>query len=466
MRVTRREFVQQVGAAIALSTGVSWAADELVADVTWLTPDDAGYAAARQPFNDRLKMRPKIIALCHSEKGVQMAVQRAREEKLPIAIKSGGHSFEGFSLNEGGMVISLATMKTLRLDKEALVASSGVKLGQLNDYLLPKGRILPAGSCSGVGLGGLTLGGGYGLFAREYGLTCDHLIGVRLVDGMGEVHDSDANKELLRVCRGGGNGNFGVITEMRFRTHKAPPMMTSKVYQFKSLTKEKAVDLAREWFSATALLPNDAFSAYVLNGKFLTVLLTFLHAGSGEQSFGAFDGLSKQATKQFKSRRQPLATAIKRYYGRQEPLPFKNASAGYYKTFADICNVYPQVVEKVMASPGMIMQFNTLGGAIDREEYVKNSLYPHRGYGYLGELQSYWTSKKSAQRCLKAFKEVQQIYADGGIDRHYRNYPDVNIEKPMEAYYTEQGKADILKMKSQLDPEGVFQYAQLEKLEE
>src|SRR5690606_14140152 len=95
-------------------------------------------------------------------------------------------------------------------------------LQEIYASFLPKNRIIPAGSCGTVGIAGLALGGGYGFFSRKYGLTCDHLTRIKLVDGNGKIQDSDGNPKLLWACRGGGNGNFGVVTEMEFKTHPAP----------------------------------------------------------------------------------------------------------------------------------------------------------------------------------------------------------------------------------------------------
>src|SRR5258707_896489 len=126
-------------------------------DVLFLQPTDPGYAAARQVYNAGILLRPDSIALCATEAGVQKALQRARTENWPVAVKSGGHSFEGFSLNDDGLVVSVSPMRDLELDPHSglLTAGAGCRLRDVNSYLLPRGRFLPAGSCATVGLAGL-----------------------------------------------------------------------------------------------------------------------------------------------------------------------------------------------------------------------------------------------------------------------------------------------------------------------
>src|SRR5205085_5088177 len=149
--------------------------------VIFLTQNDAGYGAAREVYNAGILTRPKRIAMCATESGVQQALQRAKSEGWPVAVKSGGHSFEGFSLNDDGLVINVSSLSDLHLDASTgrLTAGAGCRLRDVNRFLLAKGRFLPAGSCATVGLAGLTLGGGYGMFARKWGLTCDHLRALR-----------------------------------------------------------------------------------------------------------------------------------------------------------------------------------------------------------------------------------------------------------------------------------------------
>ena len=418
--------------------------------VTWLTPADRDYDAARRLFNSALSLRPAVIAQCRSEQGVLQAVARAALEKKAVAVKSGGHSFEGFCLNDGGLVVDVSGMKAMNLDRRTglLTAGPGCRLGELNQALLAKGRLLPSGSCGGVGLAGLVLGGGYGLFARQFGLTCDHLEGVRLVDGEGNVRDSRDEPELLWACRGGGNGQFGVVTEFRLRTHTSPARLHAFKFRAGQLTGERAMKLLEAWFEASAGLPDHAFSAFVMNGRFLTVLLTCTGSPEDRGVVGFRKRLVDRGTQDTRSRAVPLAQALPRYYGEPGPLPFKNASAGCYESFAQLAPALPGVFQEVLRTPGLIFQVNTLGGAIARGP---DGAYPHRQCPWLGEWQAYWQRESQREPLLAAGSRLRGHLAAAGIRRHYANYPDLAFVDWAEAYYGDSLER-LRAVKRRLDP--------------
>lgn len=425
-----------------------------------LTPASDGYDLARQLFNSRLNLRPAFVSICTTEKQIAESVRMAKTRKLQVTVKSGGHSFEGFSSNDGGLMINLSQMKGMKYDAKThtLVAQPGCRLGEVGQWLFSKGRLLPSGSCAGVGLAGLTLGGGYGLFARKYGLTCDRLTGLRMVDGQGRIHDSDDDPELLKACRGGGNGNFGIITQLRFLTVPAPKTFRSQRIRFRKLTPSKVGELADLWFTATSHLPGDVFSAFVLNGSSLTILITFFDKKTDiTRSFAA---LRKQAWKNEPIHVAPTARAVKRYYGRPGPLPFKNASAGYYASYEKIAKIIPEVAKQVSKVSGTVWQVNTLGGAIDTPEFEKQSVYPHRHYPWLGEIQGYWNKPSRAEKLIDNVAAVQKIFARHGIKDHYRNYPDIDFENHGTSYYGVEGLNLLRKIKQRYDPENTIRHPQ------
>lgn len=428
-------------------------------DVQFLTRNDEEFDTLRKGFNKRFDNLPKIVALCFTTTGVQAAVQKAKEEKLKISVKSGGHSFEAFSSSSDSLLINLSQMNQINwLDDEKVILQPACLLQEIYADFLPKKRMIPAGSCGTVGVAGLALGGGYGFFSRKYGLTCDNLTRIQLVDGNGKIQNSDENPDLLWACRGGGNGNFGVVTELEFKTHPAPDSFSSYRLKYRNLDVNRFMQLIRAWFSYTSDLRKEAFSAFVLNGKTLTVLITNYqnHSSEFESTFSELRNLADEYKPTYN---QNLASALKRYYGRKEPLYFKNASAGLYSGIQDIEKILPEVFEKVISKSGMIYQINTLGGEINNPEFEKNSAYPHRNFPYLSELQSYWESASQENSFLEKFEEIQQLFHKEGIAAQYRNYPDIHFPNWENAYY---GKnyLKLQQIKSQLDPEDVFYYAQ------
>src|SRR5258705_3210950 len=221
--------------------------------VKFVTPEAPDYMTAREVYNAGIVTQPKVIACCTSETGVQHALERAKAENWPVAVKAGGHSFEGFCLNDDGLVVSVSPMREIQLDPKTgiLTAGAGCRLEEVNQFLLARGRFLPAGSCRTVGLAGLTLGGGYGMFARKWGLTCDHLRRVKMVDGGGIIRDSNEEPDLLWSSRGGGNGHFGIITELTFNTRPAPAQFSSWKFRAYKLDPKRAAALLEAWFEAT-----------------------------------------------------------------------------------------------------------------------------------------------------------------------------------------------------------------------
>jgi FAD/FMN-containing dehydrogenase len=187
-----------------------------------LRPADRGYARAALPFNRRYAdVRPAGIARCASTADVREAILWAREHDVPLAARSGGHSYAGYSTTPG-LLIDLGAMRRVRVDDEAgtVTAQSGARNTDVYRGLQPHGVAISAGRCPTVGIGGLALGGGFGFSSRALGLTCDSLLETTLVTAEGRVLTCSARQhpDLFWALRGGGGGNFGVSTSFRFRT--------------------------------------------------------------------------------------------------------------------------------------------------------------------------------------------------------------------------------------------------------
>lgn len=459
-KIKRRSFLKYLGlgAFAGYFPGLYAQMDNTDADVQFLKRDHRYFDIYRKSFNKRIDLLPKIIAVCRTEVGVQKSIQYANSHDLPVSIKSGGHCFEGFSLNDDGLVVDLSNMSQLKLDvNNRLVSDPAVRLAQLYGYCLPKGRLLPSGSCGSVGLSGITLGGGYGLFSRQFGLTCDYLTGLRMIDAKAKVIDSNEMPELLWGCRGGGNGNFGVITQLRFDTASAPKTLHQHRFRSFKVDPKKASDLARIWFEQCDELPKYAFSAFVLNGSTLTVMLTATeHDDDMERVLKVFNQIMDNNAN---LKPDPLEVGVHYYYGHSNSIYFKNISGGYYDGFDDISRCIEELFTQVINTPGMIFQINTLGGEINNPSRLKASAYAHRNAGYLGEAQCYWEHPREEKGCMNAMKTVQDVLHKNNIRRHYVNYPDLNINNYEEAYYGESYKR-LQNLKRVLDPENRFSYKQ------
>ncbi len=426
-------------------------------DVKYYFPKDSEYNNLAIGFNLRIQKRPAVIAVCLTTAGVSQAVKKAIENKWPIAIKSGGHCMEGFSSNDGGMVINMSLMNKIVWDNSKTAAvDPGCTLSRLYDNLLPKGRIIPGGSCAGVALGGLTSGGGYGLMSRRFGLTCDSLKSLTMVDGKGNIVQAD--RELMWGCRGGGAGNFGIITNMVFETHTAPKAMQSIRFVTNKTTASQAKEIFKIWFEKSAALPKECFSACLLNRKTVYILLTNTGAAVSKVQF-FIDALKTVSGKTTIGKYIPLPQALKTYYGRPKPLHFKNASSGLYKTFENIEPVLIDVFKKVMDTPGLIYQINTVGGAVADVEKAAQSSFAHRDYPYFSELQAYWEPPQKGISQMAEFENIQQLLLQAGNTAQYRNYPDVNFKNAQEQYYGSSLER-LKRLKQQYDPNNIVRHEQ------
>ncbi|MBC7864070.1 MAG: FAD-binding oxidoreductase [Bacteroidia bacterium] len=432
-------------------------------NVTFIKKGDLQYEELRHGHNKRFNKFPAIIALCENEKGVVHAINYAKKNNLPVAVKSGGHSLEGLSANDGGMVINLSKFKTIEyLENDQINLGPASTLAELYATLLPEGKILPGGSCGGVAVAGLSLGGGYGMYARKWGLTCDHLLEVTMVDGKGNLVNSKDDPELLWACRGGGSGNFGVITSMKFQTHKAPATMTSHRFRKFKTSAEDAADLMSKWFDLTKDLPHSCFSVFIVSSKTCFILFTNFEKET-EEVKNIVEQFSALTEKVSLGKPQKLESAVQNFYGVQTPVYAKNSSVGLYKDFEELRSFIIPTIEKIQNTPGMLLSIGTLGGKIDDAEFEKGSAFPHRKFHYLSELQTYWKKEEQGEKMINAYQEVRDIFQNNGIKREYFNYPDLGFKNWETAYYGE-NYSRLQQVKKKYDPENLIRHEQSIKL--
>jgi hypothetical protein len=167
------------------------------------------------------QLLPAGIPRCTSPEDVRACLLWARSNDVPLAIRSGGHSYAGFSTTSG-LMIDVSLMKEVgEVDPAGRVRmGGGARNANVYSALGPRNRALTHGRCKGVGVAGLVLGGGIGFSQRLRGLTCDQLIETEIVLPSGELLrcNETENADLFWACRGGGGGNFGVNISLRFQT--------------------------------------------------------------------------------------------------------------------------------------------------------------------------------------------------------------------------------------------------------
>jgi FAD/FMN-containing dehydrogenase len=193
-----------------------------------LPPGEEGYEEARSVWNGAIDRHPALIARCAGADDVVEAMRFARERELPVTVRGGGHAVAGHAVCDGGLMIDLSLMKAVEVDPEARTAraAGGLLWRELDAATQQHGLATTGGIISHTGIGGLTLGGGFGHLMRRHGLTVDNLLAVELVTADGERLRVDAasEPELFWGLRGGG-GNFGVATAFEYRLHPVGPLV-------------------------------------------------------------------------------------------------------------------------------------------------------------------------------------------------------------------------------------------------
>jgi hypothetical protein len=236
MALNRRRFVTRVAAALATHSLFSRAdapgtppLDEAALrrlsssfSGTLITSASPDYETSRHVFNRAFDKHPAVIARCANSSDVARALAFAREQRLPLAVRGGGHNRAGLSVCDGGVVIDLASLSQVAVDANRRLARAGA--GALTVHVdvatQQAGLATTLAGCPTVGVAGLTLGGGEGFLMSKFGAACDNLVSARLImaDGQ-EVETSESSRPDLYWAIRGGGGNFGIATALEYRLH-------------------------------------------------------------------------------------------------------------------------------------------------------------------------------------------------------------------------------------------------------
>lgn len=253
---------------------------------TVLTPTDGDYDAARQVYNAMIDKRPALIVRCAGVADVIAAVTFARERDLLVSVRGGGHSVAGKSLCDGGLVIDLSRMRSVRVDPltRTARAEGGATYADLDRETQAFGLATTGGTVSPTGIAGLTLGGGVGWLMRQYGTASDNLLSVDLVTADGSVLTASETSypDLFWAIRGAG-ANFGVVTSFQYRLHPVGPVTAGMLLHPLERARE-VYQLARDTTrDAPPALTVFAGLIHTPDGQPLASLLPFYN-GAGEDA--------------------------------------------------------------------------------------------------------------------------------------------------------------------------------------
>jgi FAD/FMN-containing dehydrogenase len=217
-----------------------------------LMPGDTQYDYARRVWNGMHDRHPALIARCANSDDVRHAVTFAADRDLLLSVRGGGHSWPGKSVCDGGLMLDLADMNTVTADpdKKRAYAQGGALLNGLDTAALQHGLVTTAGVVSHTGVGGFTLGGGFGRLNRKYGLTIDNLVSAELVTADGQIRtvSAEQNEDLFWAIRGGG-GNFGVATKFEYQLHPFDRNVLSGMILWPIAQAREVLDFYAGWYA-------------------------------------------------------------------------------------------------------------------------------------------------------------------------------------------------------------------------
>lgn len=220
-----------------------------------LQPGDNEYDNVRALHNGLIDKHPAVIARCGNDADISAGIEFAREHRLEIAIRGGGHNVSGRASVDGGMMIDLSLMKTISVNAatKRVTAQGGVTWGEFNRETQQHGLATTGGVISTTGIAGLTLGGGFGYLAGKHGLAADNLMSATLITADGKtVRASDSeNPDLYWALRGGG-GNFGVVSSFEYSLHAVGPTIMAGLVAWPLSQAREVLRFYREFTASTA----------------------------------------------------------------------------------------------------------------------------------------------------------------------------------------------------------------------
>jgi|ERR1700729_142343 len=430
-----------------------------------VTPDSQDYLACCGLFNRALTYAPAWIAYPYNTREVAQATVKAVNAGLPIAVRSAGHDYEGFSSNNGGAVIDTGRLDSIHVsrDKNRCIVGPGVQLRKVYHTLFGHGLSLPGGTCGSVGVAGLTLGGGFGNLGRLHGLLCDRLRRVQVVDARGDIKESKGSpiqSNLLWACCGGGGGNFGVVTEFEFEPVPVPANITVFSYKWEwnrdSIRTlfpvyEQWAERAPREIGATVVITSESWNTLHFFGQSLLDIETTRDAIA--DVIGAIQNPIEQTIEV-----APFLANMEKYAGTD----YASTSWKMASTFSadPISHAGMDALIEALASgpPGTLIEFDALGGAVT-DVSVEATAFPHRNQRLLWQFQAYWADPNEALAyrtwIQRAFLSIDPFTSQVS----YRNYCDLNLEDWPRRYYLS-NYPRLQRVKRELDPENVFRYPQ------
>ncbi|OAH13335.1 FAD-binding oxidoreductase [Streptomyces jeddahensis] len=474
------------GAATTGSPGAGWNALAKDLDGPLVRPGDSAWASARQLYNTRFDtLNPAAVAYVAHADDIRTVLSYARAHKVPVAIRNGGHSYAGWSSGDGRLIVDVSKLATVRASGGEAVIGAGAKLIDVYRGLAAKGVTIPAGSCPSVGVSGLTLGGGHGVVSRAYGLTCDSLIQATLItaDDRQLTANAKENSDLFWALRGAGNGNFGVVTELRFRTHPAPQGVTATM----SWPWSRAAAVLTAWQEWGPDQPDEIWSSCHLEnaaGGTPAVAVRAFSLGTYGELQNAVDRLASAIgapASNVSLKRRSYEQSMEFYAGCSAyaddamchlpgSTPGRNPQGALGReTYAAASDFFDRSISadgvrtllnrirSVSGGTGSIA-LTALGGAVNRVDPTATA-FVHRRSRMLAQYIAAWRPGTAGTAARSWLAETHRSMAPHASGAAYQNYSDPTLTNWRRAYYGDSAPR-LQKLKTKYDPKGFFAYPQ------
>lgn len=441
-----------------------------------LRPGDAMYPAATIISATRyMGAQPAGIAVCTSPRDAAACVTWAREQGTPFAVRSGGHSYAGFS-NSDGLVIDVKGMRTVTVDPAngTVTVAGGANNADIGAALSPHGVYFPGGRCPTVGVSGLTLGGGWGFSCRHLGMTCDSLVSTELVTANGDIVSASEtdNPDLFWAVRGGGGGNFGVHTSFTFRTVPAPEVTVFRLAWSGGDTAALVDALLRLQLHAPrelgfrlAVTPQSRMP--LSQPAPLDVNTIGLYWGSLPELEALLAPVEQVQAAKARSVERMGFPAAREFLAATTPSGAYQVKSGFFQgtlpaqglaTMLEGVGTMPGVPSRAQESTGAIFCW---GGKVNDLSPDANA-FVHRRADFLFKGEALWEAEDDPGliaanlEWLEGYYVAMQPFLSGGA---YQNFPDRGLADWQHAYYGE-NLPRLVEIKRTHDPDNLFRFAQ------
>jgi len=438
-----------------------------------LQPAEPGYDEARTIWNAMITKRPALIARVSGNADVIACVNFARENGLPLSIRGGGHNIAGTALCDGGLMIDMSLRRGVRVDptRRIVRVEGGATWGDVDHETQPFGLVVPSGIVSNTGVGGFTMGGGFGWTSRKFGYAADNLMSVDIVTADGELRlaSDKENPDLFWALRGGG-GNFGAVTSFEFKASRHGPQALCGMVVY-PMGEARAV--MQQFRQITAVAPDELCCLLILRrAPAVSYLPQDVHGrpiAAIAVCWAGDPGDGRAAVLPLKTFARPLADTIERkpFVEHQTMLdagqPFGRRY--YWKShyFAEIGdNLIDAMIEHAerITSPHSAALLMHLGGTPARLDPSMNAV-GLRAASYVLNIQAAWESAQEDRRHLLWARECWSATRQFSTGSAYINFmTEDEGEARVRAAFPAAVYARLSEVKSRFDPGNLFHGAQ------